>query len=168
MLSELDLPKIRKSIDNTKVLIKIKRVNKKNKLYNLKLLNLTIKDYISQNISPKTKRPPSDYNRRIIQKLISDENNKRIFAFIFNDLKLEDWLDIYLYKKEIENFIDTDKLNNYEINKIKENLIRIDNSFLKMSKNDKFYIKCFTLMIYNYKRYLLLKEGRIHKFEKND
>ena len=44
MLSELHLKKDRKSIDNSKVFIKNIRVNKKNKLYNLKLLNLTIKE----------------------------------------------------------------------------------------------------------------------------
>ena len=48
------------------MIIKNIRVNKKNKLYNLKLLNLTIKDYISQDISPKNKKPHSDYNRRCL------------------------------------------------------------------------------------------------------
>ena len=168
MLSELHLKKDRKSIDKTKVLIKNIRVNKKNKLYNLKLLNLTIKDYISQDISPKNKKPHSDYNRRIIQKLLDDEQNRHIFDFIFKDLKIEDWLDIFIYKKEIDNYINKNKLNICEINVIKENLIRIDNSFLEKPINDELYIKCFILMIYNYKRYLLMKEGRVLKFSKND
>ncbi len=168
MLSELHLKNDRKSIDNSKVLIKNIRVNKKNKLYNLKLLNLTIKDYISQDISPKNKKPHSDYNRRIIQKLLDDEQNKHIFDFIFKDLKIEDWLDIFIYKKEIDNYINKNKLNICEINVIKENLIRIDNSFLEKPINDELYIKCFILMIYNYKRYLLMKEGRVLKFSKND
>jgi hypothetical protein len=168
MLSELHLKKDRKSIDKTKVLIKNIRVNKKNKLYNLKLLNLTIKDYISQDISPKNKKPHSDYNKRIIQKLLDDEQNRHIFDFIFKDLKIEDWLDIFIYKKEIDNYINKNKLNICEINVIKENLIRIDNSFLEKPINDELYIKCFILMIYNYKRYLLMKEGRVLKFSKND
>ena len=142
------------------MIIKNIRVNKKNKLYNLKLLNLTIKDYISQDISPKNKKPHSDYNKRIIQKLLDDEQNRHIFDFIFKDLKIEDWLDIFIYKKEIDNYINKNKLNICEINVIKENLIRIDNSFLEKPINDELYIKCFILMIYNLKRYLLMKEGR--------
>ena len=145
-LSELKLPTIKAS----KVLMKNARTNNKGKVYNLNLLNLTIKDYISQNISPKTINLPFDYNKKIIQKLLEDEENKDIFNFIFNELKLEDWLDIYLYKKEIDNFIE-----------IRESLIRIDNTFLEMKKVDKLYLNCFTLMIYNYKRYFSNKEGRI-------
>ena len=145
----LNLPEIKA----TEVLKKISKINKKGKLDNLNLLNLTIKDYISKDISRKTSTLPLDYNKRIIQKLLEDEENKDIFNFIFNELKLEDWLDIYLYKKEIDNFIDS--------NEIRESLIRIDNTFLEMKKVDKLYLNCFTLMIYNYKRYFSNKEGRI-------
>ena len=145
----LNLPEIKA----TEVLKKISKINKRGKLDNLNLLNLTIKDYISKDISRKTSTLPLDYNKRIIQKLLEDEENKDIFNFIFNELKLEDWLDIYLYKKEIDNFIDS--------NEIRESLIRIDNTFLEMKKVDKLYLNCFTLMIYNYKRYFSNKEGRI-------
>ena len=126
----------------------------------MKKRNLTIKDYISQNISPKTINLPFDYNKKIIQKLLEDEENKDIFNFIFNELKIEDWLDIYLYKKEIDNFIDS--------NEIRESLIRIDNTFLEMKKVDKLYLNCFTLMIYNYKRYFSMKEERALKIIKNN
>ena len=145
----LNLPEIKA----TEVLKKISKINKKGKLDNLNLLNLTIKDYISKDISRKTSTLPLDYNKRIIQKLLEDEENKDIFNFIFNELKLEDWLNIYLYKKEIDIFIDS--------NEIMESLIRIDNTFLEMKKVDKLYLNCFTLMIYNYKRYFSNKEGRI-------
>ena len=107
----LNLPEIKA----TEVLKKISKINKKGKLDNLNLLNLTIKDYISKDISRKNSTLPLDYNKRIIQKLLEDEENKDIFNFIFNELKLEDWLDIYLYKKEIDNFIDS--------NEIRESLI---------------------------------------------
>ena len=147
----LNLPEIKA----TEVLKKISKINKKGKLDNLNLLNLTIKDYISKDISRKISTLPLDYNKRIIQKLLEDEENKDIFNFIFNELKLEDWLDIYLYKKEIDNFIE-----------IRESLIRIDKTFLEMKKVDKLYLNCFTLMIYNYKRYFSNKEGRILEFIK--
>ncbi len=134
----------------------------------MKKRNLTIKDYISQNISPKTINLPFDYNKKIIQKLLDDEENKDIFNFIFNELKIEDWLDIYLYKKEIDDFIDNNKFSNIIINEIKESLIRIDKTFLEMKKDDKLYLNYFTLMIYNYKRYFSMKEERALKIIKNN
>jgi hypothetical protein len=163
-LSELKLPTIKAS----KVLMKNARTNNKGKVYNLNLLNLTIKDYISQNISPKTINLPFDYNKKIIQKLLEDEENKDIFNFIFNELKIEDWLDIYLYKKEIDDFIDNNQFSSIIINEIKESLIRIDKTFLEMKKDDKLYLNCFTLMIYNYKRYFSMKEERALKIIKNN
>ena len=163
-LSELKLPKIKAS----KVLVKNARTNNKGKVYYLNLLNLTIKDYISQNISPKTINLPFDYNKKIIQKLLEDEENKDIFNFIFNELKIEDWLDIYLYKKEIDDFIDNNEFSSIIINEIKESLIRIDKTFLEMKKDDKLYLNCFTLMIYNYKRYFSMKEERALKIIKNN
>ena len=163
-LSELKLPTIKAS----KVFMKNARTNNKGKVYNLNLLNLTIKDYISQNISPKTINLPFDYNKKIIQKLLEDEENKDIFNFIFNELKIEDWLDIYLYKKEIDDFIDNNQFSSIIINEIKESLIRIDKAFLEMKKDDKLYLNCFTLMIYNYKRYFSMKEERALKIIKNN
>ena len=160
----LNLPEIKA----TEVLKKISKINKKGKLDNLNLLNLTIKDYISKDISRKTSTLPLDYNKRIIQKLLEDEENKDIFNFIFNELKLEDWLDIYLYKKEIDDFIDNNQFSSIIINEIKESLIRIDKAFLEMKKDDKLYLNCFTLMIYNYKRYFSMKEERALKIIKNN
>ena len=163
MLLDLNLPGIKIDSDKFKVLKKNDyktRVKKTSKLYNLELLNLTIYEYISNNISSKFKYFPINYNKLIIQKLLEDEQNKDIFNFIFNQLKIEDWLDIFIYKKEIENFINNKQLNIYKINIIKESLIRIDNNFLEIPKDDKIYLHCFSLMIYNFKRYLLMKEGR--------
>jgi hypothetical protein len=163
ILSDLHLPAIKAS----KVLMKNARINNKGKSYNLNLLNLTIKDYISQSISPKTIHLPSDYNKRIIQKLLEDVENKNIFNFIFNELKIEEWLDIYLYNEEINNFIDNNQLNGIAINEIKQSLIRIDKTFQEMPKDDKLYLNCFTLMIYNYKRYFSMKEERAPKMVRN-
>ena len=136
MLLDLNLPGIKTDSDKFKVLKKNDyktRVKKTSKLYNLELLNLTIYEYISNNISSKFKYFPNNYNKLIIQKLLEDEQNKDIFNFIFNQLKIEDWLDIFIYKKEIENFINNKQLYNYKINIIKESLIRIDNNFFEIN-----------------------------------
>ena len=166
ILLDLNLLEIKINSEKFKLLKKNDykiRVKKTSKLSNLDLLNLTIYEYISNNINSKFKHFPFNYNKLIIQKLLEDEQNKDIFNLIFNKLKIEDWLDIFIYKKEIDNFINNKQLNNSKINIIKENLIRIDNNFFEITKDDKIYLHCFALMIYNLKRYLLMKEGRILK-----
>jgi hypothetical protein len=82
-------------------------------------------------------------------------------------LKVEDWLDIYLNKKDVDNYLKDDELNNYKINLIKENIIQIDDYFIEMFKCDKLYFHCFLLMIYNFKWYFSNKEGRVLKNKKD-
>ena len=64
--------------------------------------------------------------------MLNDEQNNDIFDFIFNYLKIENWLDIFIYKKEIDNFIGNNRLNQIKINILKKSLIRIDDYLLKM------------------------------------
>ena len=173
ILYQLNLPLIKK--DRKLKLFKLIKendydinINNTSKSYNLKFLNFTINNYISNNISRKFKKKPPNYNKLIIKKLLEDEQNNDIFNFIFNYLKIEDWLDIFIYKKEIDNYFNNNQLNQIKINKIKENLIRIDDLLLKMYKDNKLYFHCFTLMIYNFKKYFLSKEGRILKNKQNE
>ena len=90
------------------------------------------------------------------------ENNS-IFNFIFNKIKIEEWLDIFIHKKELEFHDNIGDLKDYHIEMIKENLVRIDeidtNSLHEMSQNDKKYFHCFMLLIYNFKRFFEQKEG---------
>ena len=173
ILYQLNLPLIKK--DRKLKLFKLIKendydinINNTSKSYNLKFLNFKFNNYISNNISRKFKKMPSNYNKLIIKKLLEDEQNNDIFNFIFNYLKIEDWLDIFIYKKEIDDYINNNQLNQIKINKIKENIIRIDDLLLKMYKDNKLYFHCFTLMIYNFKKYFLSKEGRILKNKQNE
>ena len=173
ILYQLNLPLIKK--DRKLKLFKLIKendydinINNTSKSYNLKFLNFTINNYISNNISRKFKKKPPNYNKLIIKKLLEDEQNNDIFNFIFNYLKIEDWLNIFIYKKEIDDYINNNQLNQIKINKIKENIIRIDDLLLKMYKDNKLYFHCFTLMIYNFKKYFLSKEGRILKNKQNE
>jgi hypothetical protein len=90
------------------------------------------------------------------------ENNS-ILSFIFNKIKIEEWLDIFVHKKELEYLDNIGDLKEYQIGIIKENLVRIDemdaNSLHEICQNDKKYFHCFMLLIYNFKRFLEQKEG---------
>ena len=70
----------------------------------INLLNSTLKKYLSAKISPIYTTYPSNYNKLIIDKILNDEDNKNIFDFIFNDLLIKDWIEIFLYKKDFKDF----------------------------------------------------------------
>jgi hypothetical protein len=154
--------------NNTEYLIKdidYKFLSEKiNKNDNLKLLFLKIKDFLSQKISPKYKTidPNLNYNKIIIENLLTDNNqkNKDIFNFIFNELNLEDWLDIFTHKKDLNNFPSFNSLKEKQQEIIEKSLVRLENYFKELTKEDDMYFPCFLLLIYNYKRYYSIKKER--------
>ena len=134
---------------------------------NLKLLNSTLKEYLSNKISTKYVNYKENQNELIISKLLEDDENKDIFKFVFHELKIEDWLQIYTHQKNIDDYI-----YRYDLNKkeciIKKSIVGIDEYLKKLitleNENDnKLYYHCFLLLIYNFRLYLDLKEGRNHK-----
>ena len=127
----------------------------------LNFFNLTLKKYFSNKISPVYKsKYPSNYNQLIMEKLLNDEDNKDIFDFILNNLLIKDWLEIFLYKRNMKDFDKYNSINKTKRNKIKENLERIDKYINKIYKNNIIYFHCFVIIAYNLSRFLILKEKR--------
>ena len=87
----------------------------------LNLLNLTLKKYLSGKISPKYTKSnyPSNFNELIIIKILNEEVNKDILNFILNDLLIKDWLEIFLYKKDLKDFTGYNAFDKIKKNKIK-------------------------------------------------
>ena len=125
----------------------------------LNLFSLTVKEYLCNEISTKYTNLPNDYNEKVIIWLLGDDNYKNIFEFIFNKLIIEDWVDIFLYKKKLKDCFDFNTMNQTDKKIIKENLIGIDYYFDEIYL-DNVYFHCFLLLIYNIKRYILIKEKR--------
>ena len=131
----------------------------------LNFLKKTPKIFFSNNISLRYdhNKIHENYNKIIIETLLEDENNKDLFDFLFNRLTIENWLDIFIYKKELT---DIDGYNELKHNQIKDNIVRIEHYLKnndKIAQNDKNYkidLHCFLLLIYNLKRYLNLREKR--------
>ena len=146
------------------------RVNKRKKNDNLDLLNCSIKDYLSNDISSKYNhnKYQNNYNDIVIDNLLLDNNNKDIFEFIFNHLKLEDWLDLFTYKKDLTDFNEYNSLDKIQKRVIKDNLVRIDKYLEKIYKEDKIYFHIFCILIYNLKRYLTVGRNRRKGEEKVD
>jgi len=167
-----------KNKSNSKYIEVIKKIdyaiyaNKTNKKFNLDLLSQTTKQYLSKNISQRYANLNRDYNKIIIERLLQDEENNSILNFIFNKIKIEDWLDIFIHKKELEFHGDDGDIKDYQIDMIKENLVRIDeidtNNLYEMYENDKLYFHCFMLLIYNFRRFFELKEDRKEKKKKDN
>ena len=168
ILFELDLPQIKSYNKPIQVIKKIEHeiyANKTKKDENLKFLNSTIKTYLSNNLSKKFIGIPPNSNEIVISKLLHDEDKKDIFNFIFNELSIEDWLNIFTYKKDLEDYATINNLlNKKQILVISKNLIRIDNLLIELINNcddeDKNYFHCFTILIFNFKEYLNKKESR--------
>jgi len=166
ILSELHLSRLKSSNKQFNVILKIKHdiYAKRTKIdENLKFLGSTIGNSLSNNISKKYKDIPSNTNRLIISRLLQDENNKDIFDFIFNKLNIEDWLNIFTYQKELDDYA-KNSLNEQKLCIIRNSLIRIEQiDLFKNDKESKNFIHCFCIIIYNFKDFLDKKERRNRK-----
>ena len=150
----------------------IKFVNVIKKKENLKFLNLPLKDFLSNNISPKFSSFKTNWNNKIIEKILKDEKNNKIIEFIFN-ITFGDWLDIFTYKKKFDNFETFRKLNKEERTKIKEINQNIQAKELieklfkpKLKNFNSNYYSIYVWHLFNYKRwYFIKKEGKEKKNE---
>ena len=162
---------LQKNKSNKTITIEIKKIqydfraNKTKRDDNLEFLNHTLKKYLSNKISSKYDKNnyPPNFNEMVIDNFLNDENNKDIFDFVFNYLTIGDWLEIFIYKKELKDFNKYNLLNENQKIIIKGNLVRIDNFLDEIYQEDKIYFHIFCLLIYNLKRYLTIKESRIRK-----
>ena len=171
ILTSLNLPKhashaLIKDIDYKSLAHKIRKKD------NLDLLNFSIEKFLSHNVSTrygkinKTKNGDlNKYNKIIIDYLLKDEKNKNIFNFLFKELNLEDWMDIFIHKKELNDLLSFYLLDSKQREIVEESFVRIDDFFQELSAEGDVYFFCFILLIFNYKRYYLVKQERKGKNE---
>lgn len=141
--------------------------NIKRKKENLNLLNLNIRQFLSFNISKRYRKITknqntdlSEYNQSIIEYLFKDVKNRDIFNFIFNELTVENFLDIFTHKRELNDFPQFNFIDISQAKIIEESLVRIEDYFEELSSEGDIYFICFLLLIFNYKRYYLIKQER--------
>ena len=162
ILSKLNLPLIKSQ--NEDVLKKIDHkivANHTNKSYNLEFLSYKLKDLLSK-MNSERYSIPDNYNELIISELLKDDENKDIFNFVFNEIDIEAWLQIFTYQKELECYMKNSLANEEHELKLKENIVRIDEylmKYLNSEKDDKIYYHCFLLLLYNFRIYLSNKKG---------
>ena len=84
-----------KDLDYKNVIDRVKKEK------NLEFFDMKLKDFLSGKISSKYKTLQKDSNKRIIEEILKEENENEIINFVFN-LTFRQWLDSFLYKKEIQ------------------------------------------------------------------
>ena len=128
----------------------------------MKLLDSSLQKYLSIEISAKYDENnfPSNYNELIINKLLNDEKNKKIFQFILKGLNIEEYIDIFIHKKKLKDFPSYSLLRKEQKNLIKGNIGTIEKYINKIYQDDKKYFYCFSLIIYNFRKYITNKESR--------
>ena len=155
--------RLSKKISKTKIIKDINYnfiYNKKKAHEILDLLNITIKDYLCNKISQKYANTPDEYNKLIINQLLLDNKYKDIFDFIFNHIKIKDWFDLFIYKKDLKDISKYKSLKRNEKIIIKNNLVRINDYLIKIYQKDETYFQCLVMWIYNFNRFLMVKEER--------
>ena len=155
--------RLSKKISKTKIIKDINYnfiYNKKKAHEILDLLNVTVKDYLCNKISQKYANTPDEYNKLIINQLLLDNKYKDIFDFIFNHIKIKDWFDLFIYKKDLKDISKYKSLKRNEKIIIKNNLVRINDYLIKIYQKDETYFQCLVMCIYNFNRFLMVKEER--------
>ena len=156
------MAKISKEISRTKIIKDIDYsflANKRKGNEVLELLNMPVKDYLSNKISLKYVNIPNEYNELIINQLLLDDSNKDIFVFLFN-IKIGDFFYVYIYQKDIKDFLEFNKLNSNHKRIVKNNLVRINDCLNKIVSKDETYFQCLVMLIYNFRRFLMNQERR--------
>ena len=170
ILFELHLPQIKSYETSIQVIKKIEHdiyAKQMKTEENINFLNSKIKNYLSNNISKKFVGIPLNSNEIIISRLLQDENKKNIFKFIFEELSIDEWLNIFTYQIDFEHYAKSKNLLNEEqISMLSNNLIGIDSLMLECINDKDFnknYFHCFIILIYNLKEYISKKEIRKNK-----
>lgn len=112
------------------------------KIYNLNLLQMSLKEFLSQNISPSFHSLRPDSNKIIIDLLSNEINNEIINSVL--ELKVEEYLDFYTYKNEI------DIIKKIE-NEKKVNFKRSDVLLNEIILYDDLYFTIYIFHLFNFK-----------------
>ena len=154
----------KKKEDNFENLIKAldyKYVNRIKKDSELSLLDKSLKEVFSQDISSKYSRLQNDSNKIIIGRILIDEKDNDIIMFALN-LTLREWIDVFIYKKELKDITKIYNLSLEKINQLSSLFDRVDNLLLDIYQKDcsKNYLSHFISLMYNYERWFYIKRGR--------
>ncbi len=134
-----------------------------NQKKDLNILNMPLKDLFSNEITSKikSKKEEKDFNKKKLEKILNEETDDTII-FILN-MRFIDWFDVFTFKKTLEEVVNQYNNNNnkyIDLDKIKKNLVTIDELLKKKSEKDSDEYTLFLFYIYNYERWFKNKKPR--------
>lgn len=143
-------------------------INQLKKEVDLYRLKMNLKDLFSYNISSKYKSISEDTNKIFIQKIINKEEYVEDYdtvMFAFN-MTFRDWLDVFTKKKTLEDLKNEETYANVQINNV--NFEKIQNCFVGinsllediLTNEGENYFNIFTMYLYNYEKWFLIKSPR--------
>ena len=118
---------------------------------------MPLKDYLSIDISDKFTTYSKNSNKKVIEEIMKNEKDNEIIMFILNDLTLGDYIDIFLYKKELKDF---GKIDEEKANKIMKAFKRVDSLIEEIDpkENDNYYYSNYFYIFYNFERWYFIKK----------
>jgi hypothetical protein len=158
--------------DKKEIILKIgykNNIDKLKKDYNLELLERPLKYLFSLDVSDKyrSKKENKDYNANVIKEIIEDKKHIEIedyntINFLLN-ISLNDWIDLFTYKKDIYNLKEeygATEINYEKIENIQKECIGAIHLLKDISKEDKTYYTLFILYLFNFQRWFWIRKGR--------
>ena len=150
------LKKIYKKSNKQLLKINQKQIKSSTVENNIKFLDKSLKDFFSDNISTKYTKYNLDYNNKLIESLLNEENEelKIFFEKLFN-LAILDCLKHFRYEEEIKEL---------------DGLERLDDSYIKFEKKNDYemYKKIFEFYVRNFEKIIKMKKGRKPRHSQNE
>ena len=129
----------------------------------LNILRMSLKDIFSLDVSSKFIKKSNTFNKKTINKIIKHKElkNYQTIMLVFN-LSFREWINLFTHKKTVNEIINNND-EGYQniINEIEKNIIYVENLLKDISEeNDEEYFSLFTLLLYNYEKWFLIKKER--------
>jgi len=144
-----------------------KYIDQLNRKKNLDLFEMPLMDLLSLEISGRYKSKSKDYNKKMIEEIIQqkfDREDYDTIMFLFQ-ISLNDYIDLFTYKKDIFSLANKYNAINVNYGKIKDNFVGANHLLSEFSKNcdDARYYTLFILYTFNFQRWFYIKKGRNRK-----
>ena len=129
-------------------------INKIKKEEELKILDLSIKQLVSQKITSKFKKKEKDWNKKLIASL--EKKNDEFIDYIFK-MKYKDWINIFTLKRNVDELEIKDEWKK----RIIEKMPKISDLFEEIKeKKGADYLCHFSFYALNYENWFISKKGR--------
>ena len=144
-----------------------KYINQLKKEKDLEYLNMSLKEFLSMDISCKYKHKSKDLNKKNIEKILDDKKDNDIIQFAFN-MTFRDYLNIFTRKINVYDLIDNlDQNTKIKIKVIDDSLQGVELLLNKIAKNNNSkYFSSFCIFLYNYELWFYNKQPRTSKPKK--